>query len=117
LAVAVAGAVLPFVLDRVHRIPHALALASLAASLVAFVFYAWDKRQARRQSHRTPENVLHFLALAGGWPGALVAQAWLRHKTVKQPFRRAFWVTVVVNLGVVAWLASPAGQGVLTALR
>jgi uncharacterized membrane protein YsdA (DUF1294 family) len=116
-AFAVAGALLPFVLAWTHRIPHVVALAGLAASVMALGFYAWDKRQARLQGQRTPENILHFLALAGGWPGALVAQAGLRHKTTKQPVRRVFWATVVVNLGAIAWLASPAGQGVLTALR
>jgi uncharacterized membrane protein YsdA (DUF1294 family) len=118
--VAAAGVLLPFVLDWMHRIPHVVALASLAASLMALGFYTWDKRQARLQGQRTPENILHFLALSGGWPGALVAQAWLRHKTIKQPFRRVFWTTVVLNLVAIGWLASPAGQrlqGVLSVLR
>jgi uncharacterized membrane protein YsdA (DUF1294 family) len=115
-AFAAAGALLPFVLDWMHRIPHVVAFASLAASLMALGFYAWDKRTARLQGQRTPENILHFLALSGGWPGALAAQGWLRHKTIKQPFRRVFWTTVVLNLVAMGWLASPAGQRVLTVL-
>ena len=38
----------------------------------------------------------------GGWPGALVAQQLFRHKTRKRSFRRAFWITVVVNVLVLA---------------
>jgi hypothetical protein len=33
----------------------------------------------------------------GGWPGALLAQQFLRHKSVKAEFRAAFWLTVAVN--------------------
>jgi uncharacterized membrane protein YsdA (DUF1294 family) len=44
---------------------------------------------------KTPESNLHLLALAGGWPGALFAQQFLRHKSAKAEFRGTFWVTVV----------------------
>jgi len=108
---------MPFVLDWTHRIPHGIAVASLVASLFSLGFYWWDKRQARLQGQRTPENILHVLSLVGGWPGALVAQPCFRHKTVKQPFRRIFWATVLVNLGVLAWLASSAGQAVVSQVR
>lgn len=43
-------------------------------SVVAFFLYWSDKRKARTDSWRTPENVLHAVELAGGWPGALIAQ-------------------------------------------
>ena len=35
-----------------------------------------------------------------------VAQQQFRHKTIKQPFQGVFWVTVVLNLGAVAWLVT-----------
>jgi len=38
----------------------------------------------------------------GGWTGALLAQQILRHKTRKQSFLDAFWLTVVLNIGVFA---------------
>ena len=81
-------------------------LTYLGLSLVAFLLYAVDKSAAKSGRRRTPENTLHFFSLAGGWPGALVAQQLLRHKTSKQSFVYAFWLTVLVNVGgFVAWQA------------
>jgi uncharacterized membrane protein YsdA (DUF1294 family)/cold shock CspA family protein len=81
----------------------------LAASLAAFVFYAWDKTAAEKNRWRTKESTLHLIALAGGWPGALLAQKVLRHKSSKQSFQVVFWVTVVLNCAVLGWLLTPAG--------
>lgn len=81
-------------------------LAYLGSSLVAFLAYALDKSAAVSGRWRTPEQTLHLLALAGGWPGALVAQQLLRHKTSKQSFISIFWLTVFVNVAAfVAWHA------------
>lgn len=79
----------------------------LACSLACFGLYAWDKRQAQRGRWRVPEARLHLLALLGGWPGALLAQGWLRHKTHKRIFRLVFWITVLANTATIAaisWL-------------
>jgi uncharacterized membrane protein YsdA (DUF1294 family) len=80
-----------------------------AASLVCFIAYALDKSAAINGRWRTPERTLLLLGLAGGWPGAMLAQRWLRHKSRKTPFRVAFWCTVLLNLGAAAalryWLA------------
>ncbi len=73
-------------------------------SLITFALYGWDKRAAQRDQWRTPEANLHLFALAGGWPGALIAQRLFRHKTSKQPFQALFWLTVAANLGVLIWL-------------
>ena len=78
----------------------------LGLSALAFVVYAADKSAAKKGLRRTPENTLHLLALAGGWPGALVAQRVLRHKSSKRSFQAAFWVTVAVNCAALAWLVS-----------
>lgn len=75
-----------------------IAAAYLGMSLLTFVVYAIDKAAARVQRRRTAESTLHLLALACGWPGALLAQQSLRHKSVKQPFRTVFWLTVVINV-------------------
>jgi len=79
----------------------------LGVSLLTFVFYAIDKSSARRSSQRIAESTLHLLSLAGGWPGALLAQQLLRHKSTKAEFRLAFWVTVVVNVTAFVVLCSP----------
>ena len=47
------------------------------------------------------------LGLLCGWPGALLAQKGLRHKSSKQSFRSAFWITVLLNLLAFIALNSP----------
>ena len=88
----------------------------LFASLICYMAYAADKRAAGRGARRTPENTLHILALIGGWPGALLAQQLLRHKSVKAEFRSAFWATVLFNVAGLVWLASPFGRAFLSRL-
>ncbi|WP_434630601.1 DUF1294 domain-containing protein [Pseudomonas sp. Z1-14] len=68
-------------------------------SAVAFLLYWSDKRKARADAWRTPENVLHAVELAGGWPGALLAQQVFRHKTRKVSFQVVFWFIVVLHQG------------------
>lgn len=86
------------------------------ASLVTYVVYAIDKRAAVKGRWRIPEAQLHLLALIGGWPGAMVAQQTLRHKSKKPSFRFVFWITVVLNCAGTVWLLSPKGIGRLNAL-
>jgi uncharacterized membrane protein YsdA (DUF1294 family)/cold shock CspA family protein len=90
-------------------------VAGLYAGLSAatFIAYAADKWAARRGAWRTPESSLHMLALAGGWPGALLAQRFLRHKSTKQPFRQVFWATALLNVAALVVLASPLRHAVL----
>ena len=66
-------------------------------SVLAFFVYWADKRKARADAWRTPENILHALELAGGWPGALVAQQVFRHKTRKVSFQILFWAIVLLH--------------------
>ena len=77
-----------------------------AVSVLTFLMYANDKAAALKNRQRTPENTLHLLALLGGWPGAMVAQQSLRHKSQKSSFRRVYWLTVLINLAVLSgWIA------------
>ncbi|ETK42634.1 MAG: hypothetical protein A2W79_09115 [Pseudomonadales bacterium RIFCSPLOWO2_12_60_38] len=71
-------------------------------SVVAFFLYWSDKRKAQTEGWRTPENILHAVELAGGWPGALIAQQVLRHKTRKVSYQVLFWVIVLLHQ--VFWL-------------
>lgn len=64
---------------------------------LTFALYGYDKRQARNNGQRTPEKVLHALELAGGWPGALLAQQVFRHKTRKVSYQALFWLIVAVH--------------------
>ncbi len=67
------------------------------ASLLAFFLYWRDKRKARSGTWRTPEKILHGVELLGGWPGALIAQQVLRHKTRKPSFQWVFWAIVLLH--------------------
>lgn len=86
----------------------------LVLSALTFFAYALDKSAARTGAWRTKESTLHLLSLAGGWPGALLAQRRLRHKTRKGSFQFVFWATVVANLGIFLWLLTPMGREALT---
>jgi uncharacterized membrane protein YsdA (DUF1294 family) len=107
------------------RLPHkTLAIASFAAlaivgwwgklpilagyyglmSIVSFALYSGDKRSAANGEWRAPENVLHAADVFGGWPGGLLAQGFLRHKSSKRSFQVTFWFTVAVNCGVVYYI-------------
>jgi uncharacterized membrane protein YsdA (DUF1294 family) len=52
---------------------------------------------------------LHLLSLIGGWPGALIAQNRLRHKSRKGSFLLVFWATALLNCGGLAWLLTAPG--------
>jgi uncharacterized membrane protein YsdA (DUF1294 family) len=86
-------------------VPMVLAVYVLG-SAVTFFIYAWDKSAAKNNGWRTPENTLHLLGLLGGWPGGLVAQRLLRHKSSKPRFLWFFWGTVVLNCCGLAWVVA-----------
>lgn len=86
------------------RVPLEVVGLYLASSIVTFLAYAIDKSAAQNDRWRTKESTLHILGLIGGWPGALLAQKTLRHKSRKQEFQTVFWVTVIANCFTLGWL-------------
>ncbi|MFT4021031.1 MAG: DUF1294 domain-containing protein [Acinetobacter sp.] len=70
-------------------------------NLLTFFIYAIDKKAAQHGKQRIAERSLHLLSLSGGWYGAWVAQQKLRHKTQKQPFRRIYFCTILMNLLII----------------
>jgi uncharacterized membrane protein YsdA (DUF1294 family)/cold shock CspA family protein len=73
-------------------------------TIITYGCYSRDKTAAQNAGGRTPESTLHLMSLVGGWPGALIAQVLLRHKTRKPSFLAGYWFTVIVNciaLGVI----------------
>ncbi len=74
-------------------------------SFFTFITYRQDKSAARAGLWRIEEFTLHVKALTGGWPGALIAQRVLRHKSRKTSFLVVFWITVIVNIGALIGLA------------
>jgi len=87
------------------KLPWAVPAWYVALSALTYFAYRNDKGAARRGAWRTTEQTLHALSLAGGWPGALVAQRWVRHKSKKTSFLVPFFVTAALNLGALAWLS------------
>lgn len=95
------------------KLPFAVLGLYLVASASAFVAYAFDKSAAKNNQWRTQESTLHLFALVGGWPGALAAQRFLRHKSKKPSFQIVFWATVILNCFTLGWLFTPSGAGML----
>jgi len=91
------------------KIPLLILALYLVASILTFFVYAADKSAAQKGAWRTNESILHLLSTAGGWPGALIAQQKLRHKSKKQSFRFVFWFTVLLNCCAFIWLLTPDG--------
>ena len=85
----------------------------LLASAITYAMYYADKVAAQHDARRISENKLHVLAALGGWPGALIAQQTLRHKSAKVSFRKVFWATVVVNCALLLWLFTDSGAAFL----
>jgi uncharacterized membrane protein YsdA (DUF1294 family)/cold shock CspA family protein len=79
-------------------VPGWMAIGYVVTSIACFAAYAVDKSAAGAGGWRISERNLLMLGLAGGWPGAIVAQQVLRHKSSKASFRAAFWATVVLNV-------------------
>lgn len=109
--VAIPGFVFLFVVVGIlWQPPLIIGTLYLAGSVITFVAYAIDKSAAQRGAWRTSENTLHLLSFAGGWPGALLAQHYLRHKSAKYEFRVFFWSTVILNVAGFVLFCSPQGQ-------
>ena len=68
---------------------------ALALSLFTYFAHRSDKRCAQSGERRIPESVLHLAELAGGWPGAFLAQRNYRHKISKISYQVIFWVIVL----------------------
>ena len=116
LLVIPAFLVIYVIIAAMWKLPLWLSGLYLLLSVATFIVYAVDKSAAAAGSWRTPESTLHIMALAGGWPGALLAQQLLRHKSTKREFRQVFWGTVLLNVvGLIAF-ASPLRQSLLRGL-
>lgn len=109
-------ALLLVVLTALEQLPVWVPGVYFILSVITYFAYSQDKTAARRGRWRTPESTLHVLALIGGWPGALLAQEWLRHKSKKREFRAVFWSTVIVNLLLLGGLLTDPGAAFVAGL-
>ena len=83
----------------------------IGMSLLSIWQYSRDKHNAQTGAWRISENQLHAIELFGGWPGALLAQQLLRHKTKKASYQVIFWLIVLVHQGY--WLDQLSFDGQL----
>ena len=103
--IAVGFLLLAVTLMLMGVVPALVTLVYLVMSAVSYIAYVLDKDAAgKRRRQRTSEAALHLLDVLGGWPGALIAQQQIRHKTVKASFQAGFWRSVMVNLAAVGVL-------------
>lgn len=77
-------------------------VAYLLMSIITFGFYYVDKRRAEDQRWRINSTSLHVLEAVGGWPGALLAMAMLRHLTRKRD--HLVMLSAIVAVHLIAWL-------------
>jgi uncharacterized membrane protein YsdA (DUF1294 family)/cold shock CspA family protein len=102
---------------HLQRLPTLFALIYLLMSGITLIAYAMDKSAARQGKWRTKESTLQIMSLCGGWPGALIAQNWLRHKSQKVSFRVVLWCAVTLNTAGLIWFISPFGQTFLSQIN
>ena len=74
----------------------------LTMSIVTFGFYYVDKKRAELKKWRIHSTTLHVLEGIGGWPGALLAMAMLRHLTRKREHITMLCAIIAIHL--TAWL-------------
>ena len=98
MALVSALMVLPALAFHRHQLdPVWLAGWFVTVNLLTWFLYGYDKRCAETAAWRIPENILHLCEIAGGWPAALLAQRWFRHKTSKASYQVVFWLIVLLH--------------------
>ena len=90
--------------------PLIVSLVYVFSSILTYAAYSKDKSAARNGDWRVSEKTLHLFSVLCGWPGAIIAQQKLRHKTKKTSFRFVFWLTLLLNIGLFSWLHTQQGS-------
>jgi uncharacterized membrane protein YsdA (DUF1294 family) len=91
-----------FAMALIGWLPLVLAWAYFILSVITLILYGIDKFSALKEGQRVSEKTLHVFALLGGWPGAYLGQQFFRHKISKKNFMRIFWLSVFINVAVLA---------------
>ena len=92
--------VLPAIYNRTDWNPYAVWIAGFSA--VALIVYGLDKALSTVGNLRAPENILHLLALLGGFPGAWAGMLVFHHKS---NLRKHPGIWAVLLLSTLAHLA------------
>ncbi len=74
-----------------------------AMSTTTFIMYGLDKLMSRTKSVRTPEEVLHCLAILGGFPGGWLGMATFQHKINIQEHPDFYAILALSTIGHAAF--------------
>lgn len=100
------------------KLPAIILLIYALLSVLTFTLYWQDKRAAINGNRRTPESTLQIFSLIGGWPGSLIAQRILHHKSSKKSFLLTYWLMVFLNIsGLFMATSSKSTQFLQTLLQ
>lgn len=102
ILVLIAACILILIFGLIIGAPLEVGAAYGVSSILSYRLYKSDKLSAGKRYRRVPELTLHLCDFLCGWPGGLVAQQRLRHKTIKSSFQIVFWLIVVTNLFLAA---------------
>ncbi|MBT5020402.1 MAG: DUF1294 domain-containing protein [Planctomicrobium sp.] len=97
-------------LTSIDRLSGIVLIIYTAMSLISFMAYTVDKSASENNRWRTREKTLHLLDFCCGWPGGLVAQNLLRHKTSKVSFQVTTWFMVIFNCLTLMAIILPQGD-------
>ena len=79
-------------------------IGNLATGVATFILYGIDKAQAKafqgNAKNRVPENLLHLLALVGGYIGGWAGMFIFWHKVRKPVFWVVLTVSTVLHVGL-----------------
>ena len=98
-----------FIIERTIKgfLPDVFPFIFIGANLIVFLYYYQDKTSAEKSDWRTPEAILHWFSLIGGWGGAYIAQKLFRHKYKKSAFMVTYRLTVFINCVAIILYAVP----------
>lgn len=71
--------------------------------VVTFLYYGYDKQQARNAGWRVPESILLLLPLIGGFIGGWAGMFGFRHKTQHMIFLIVMVAATVLNILFFFW--------------
>ncbi len=75
----------------------------LLINIISYVVMTLDKKRAKKEKKRIPENVLFTLAILGGGLGAIVSMKRHAHKTKKKSFTIGMPITAALNVIALAF--------------
>ena len=70
---------------------------------MAFLFYGFDKMQAKLGNRRVRERTLWFIAGIGGSLGAMIGVEFFSHKTRKSSFLGKLFLIFFIHIGIIAF--------------